>query len=42
MIEIYSRKKYLIKRVKNDVTRANAVSERKESFRKLDNFSFAV
>ena len=28
--------------MKNDVTRANAVSERKKSFRKFDFFSFAV
>ena len=28
--------------MRNDVTRANAVSERKKSFRKLDFFSFAV
>ena len=28
--------------MENDVTRANAVSERKNSFRKFDFFSFAV
>ena len=28
--------------MRNDVTRANAVSERKNSFRKFDFFSFAV
>ena len=31
-------KKNLLKRVRNDVTRANAVSERKKSFKKFDFF----
>ena len=34
--------KLSLKRVRNDVTRSNAVSERKKSFRKFDFFSFAV
>ena len=31
-----------LKRVRNDVTRENAVRERKKSFRKFDFLSFAV
>ena len=42
MIKIFSRKKLLLERVRNDVTRANAVSEWKKYFRKFDLFSFAV
>ena len=38
MIKISSRKNFLLERVTNDVTRANAVIERKKSFRKFDFF----
>ena len=36
MIKIKSPKTLLLERVKNDVTRAKAVSERKKSIRKFD------
>ena len=42
MIKIESRKKHLLERVRNDVTRANAVSKNKKSFKNFDFFSLAV